>query len=105
MRGLCFVRGREHDRVPRAPELRTVERFFRVDTDREEAAQPFPAGHSRPARSARPDCNLTCKFCQNWDISKSREIDTLADDATPLRIAEVASSSAAGASRSPTTIR
>ena len=24
-------------------------------------------------------CNLACKFCQNWDISKSREIDTLAD--------------------------
>ena len=28
-------------------------------------------------------CNLACKFCQNWDISKSREIDTLADAARP----------------------
>jgi pyruvate formate lyase activating enzyme len=35
-------------------------------------------------------CNLACKFCQNWDISKSREVDTLADAATPERIAEVA---------------
>jgi pyruvate formate lyase activating enzyme len=35
-------------------------------------------------------CNLACKFCQNWDISKSREVDTLADAATPGRIAEVA---------------
>jgi len=32
-------------------------------------------------------CNLGCKFCQNWDISKSREIDTLADQATPETIA------------------
>jgi pyruvate formate lyase activating enzyme len=35
-------------------------------------------------------CNLGCKFCQNWDISKSRETDTLADEASPRRIAEVA---------------
>ena len=32
-------------------------------------------------------CNLGCKFCQNWDISKSREIDTLADEASPEAIA------------------
>ena len=32
-------------------------------------------------------CNLGCKFCQNWDISKSREVDTLADSATPEAIA------------------
>jgi pyruvate formate lyase activating enzyme len=35
-------------------------------------------------------CNLTCKFCQNWDISKSREIDTLADEASPDAIARAA---------------
>ena len=35
-------------------------------------------------------CNLTCKFCQNWDMSKSREMDTLADSASPERLAEVA---------------
>jgi pyruvate formate lyase activating enzyme len=35
-------------------------------------------------------CNLACKFCQNWDISKSREIDTLADAASPEKIARVA---------------
>jgi pyruvate formate lyase activating enzyme len=32
-------------------------------------------------------CNLACKFCQNWDISKSREMDRLQDSATPQRIA------------------
>ena len=35
-------------------------------------------------------CNLACKFCQNWDMSKSREMDTLADQAMPERLAETA---------------
>jgi len=35
-------------------------------------------------------CNLTCKYCQNWDISKSREFDTLADAAAPETIARAA---------------
>ena len=35
-------------------------------------------------------CNLACKFCQNWDISKSRETDTLADEASPETIARAA---------------
>ncbi len=37
-------------------------------------------------------CNLACKFCQNWDISKSREMDTLADSASPDAIANAAHS-------------
>ena len=35
-------------------------------------------------------CNLSCRFCQNWDISKSREFDTLADRAAPETIARAA---------------
>jgi pyruvate formate lyase activating enzyme len=35
-------------------------------------------------------CNLACKFCQNWDMSKSREIDTLADQALPNDLADKA---------------
>lgn len=35
-------------------------------------------------------CNLTCKFCQNWSISKSRETDTLGEEATPEAITEAA---------------
>jgi pyruvate formate lyase activating enzyme len=35
-------------------------------------------------------CNLACKFCQNWDISKSREIDRLNDQAEPEAIASAA---------------
>jgi pyruvate formate lyase activating enzyme len=32
-------------------------------------------------------CNLTCRYCQNWDMSKSREMDTLAVSASPEAIA------------------
>jgi pyruvate formate lyase activating enzyme len=35
-------------------------------------------------------CNLACRFCQNWDISKSREIDKLSTMATPDAIADAA---------------
>ncbi len=35
-------------------------------------------------------CNLACKFCQNWDISKSREFDRLQAVATPSWIADTA---------------
>ena len=35
-------------------------------------------------------CNLACRFCQNWSISKSRETQTLADTASPQAIAEAA---------------
>jgi pyruvate formate lyase activating enzyme len=35
-------------------------------------------------------CNLACRFCQNWDISKARHFDRLADSATPEQIARAA---------------
>jgi pyruvate formate lyase activating enzyme len=53
-----------------------------------------PLNHFYPGTSVlsfgTAGCNLGCKFCQNWDISKSREMDTLVGEATPNRIAEVA---------------
>jgi pyruvate formate lyase activating enzyme len=53
-----------------------------------------PLNHFYPGTSVlsfgTAGCNLGCKFCQNWDISKSREIDTLADQASPGRIARAA---------------
>ena len=42
-------------------------------------------------------CNLTCKFCQNWDISKARAMDRLMDRASPEAIAEAAVASGARA--------
>jgi pyruvate formate lyase activating enzyme len=53
-----------------------------------------PLNHFLPGSSVlsfgTAGCNLACKFCQNWDISKSREIDTLADSASPEKLARTA---------------
>jgi pyruvate formate lyase activating enzyme len=50
-----------------------------------------PLNHFLPGSSVlsfgTAGCNLGCRFCQNWDISKSREIDRLADQAGPEAIA------------------
>ena len=86
-RGLCFVRAREDDQIV----LKTYGRSsgFCVDP-----IEKKPLNHFLPGTSVlsfgTAGCNLTCKFCQNWDISKSREIDTLADSASPDTIARAA---------------
>jgi len=53
-----------------------------------------PLNHFYPGSSilsfGTAGCNLACKFCQNWDISKSREMDTLMDEASPEAIAQAA---------------
>ena len=87
-RGLCFVRGRLNDSMV----LTTYGRSsgFCIDP-----IEKKPLNHFYPGSSVfsfgTAGCNLACKFCQNWDISKSREIDTLADQASPEKIAQVAS--------------
>ena len=56
-----------------------------------------PLNHFYPGSSilsfGTAGCNLACKFCQNWDISKSQDMDRLMDAASPERIAEVAQES------------
>ncbi len=87
-RGLCFVRGRLDDQVV----LTTYGRSsgFCVDPIEKKPLNHFLPG--TPVLSfGTAGCNLACKFCQNWDISKSRELDTLADRAAPETIAQVAS--------------
>ena len=53
-----------------------------------------PLNHFYPGTSilsfGTAGCNLACKFCQNWDISKSREMDRLQDQASPQAIAAAA---------------
>ena len=86
-RGLCFVRGRLHDSMV----LTTYGRSsgFCVDPIEKKPLNHFLPG--TPVFSfGTAGCNLACKFCQNWDMSKSREIDTLADAASPQKIAETA---------------
>ncbi|HEY8153340.1 MAG TPA: AmmeMemoRadiSam system radical SAM enzyme, partial [Myxococcota bacterium] len=53
-----------------------------------------PLNHFHPGSSVlsfgTAGCNLACKFCQNWDISKSRDMDRLMDQASPDAIARAA---------------
>ena len=86
-RGLCFVRACEDGKIV----LTTYGRSsgFCVDPIEKKPLNHFLPG--TPVLSfGTAGCNLACKFCQNWDISKSREIDTLTDAASPARLAEAA---------------
>jgi pyruvate formate lyase activating enzyme len=83
-RGFCFVRARENDRII----LTTYGRSsgFSVDPiEKKPLAHFFPGSGVLSFGTA--GCNLGCKFCQNWDISKARDYDRLADQATPEAIA------------------
>ncbi|MBV9953350.1 MAG: AmmeMemoRadiSam system radical SAM enzyme [Acidimicrobiia bacterium] len=86
-RGVCFVRAREGDEIV----LTTYGRSsgFCVDP-----VEKKPLNHFLPGSSilsfGTAGCNLACRFCQNWDISKSKEMDTLADQAAPEEIARAA---------------
>jgi len=86
-RGLCFVRACRDGRIV----LTTYGRSsgFCVDPIEKKPLNHFLPG--TPVLSfGTAGCNLACRFCQNWDISKSREIDTLADSASPEVIARAA---------------
>ena len=86
-RGLCFVRAAQGGEIV----LTTWGRSsgFCVDPIEKKPLNHFLPG--TPVLSfGTAGCNLSCSFCQNWDISKSRETDTLADRATPEMIAAAA---------------
>ena len=86
-RGMCFVRARQGDQVVLTSYGRSS--GFCVDP-----IEKKPLNHFLPGSSVfsfgTAGCNLACRFCQNWDISKSREQDTLADAASPEAIAATA---------------
>ena len=86
-RGFCFVRARQDDQIV----LTTYGRSSGYCID---PIEKKPLNHFLPGTPVlsfgTAGCNLGCKFCQNWDISKSREVDTLADQAAPDTIARAA---------------
>jgi pyruvate formate lyase activating enzyme len=86
-RGLCFVRQRIGDAMVLATYGRSS--GFCVDPIEKKPLHHFLPGSS-VLSFGTAGCNLACKFCQNWDISKSRELDRLMDAASPERIAEAA---------------
>ncbi|MHB9119748.1 MAG: AmmeMemoRadiSam system radical SAM enzyme [Burkholderiales bacterium] len=86
-RGACFVR----QRIGEQMFLTTYGRSsgFCIDP-----VEKKPLNHFYPGTSilsfGTAGCNLACKFCQNWDMSKSRDMDLLADQASPEDIANAA---------------
>jgi pyruvate formate lyase activating enzyme len=85
--GLCFVRARQNNRIVLTSYGRSS--GFCVDPVEKKPLNHFLPG--TPILSfGTAGCNLACKFCQNWDMSKSREMDTLADAASPEMLANAA---------------
>jgi pyruvate formate lyase activating enzyme len=86
-RGACFVRQRVGDQMI----LTTYGRSsgFCIDPIEKKPLHHFYPGSS-VLSFGTAGCNLACKFCQNWDISKSTDFDRLADQAAPEEIAATA---------------
>jgi len=91
-RGLCFVRARKSDQIV----LTTYGRSSGFCLD---PIEKKPLNHFLPGTAVlsfgTAGCNLTCKFCQNWDISKARADDRLQQHASPEAIARAAVESGA----------
>ena len=86
-RGFCFVRARVGDRMV----LTTYGRSSGFALD---PIEKKPLAHVLPGSTilsfGTAGCNLACRFCQNWEISTSRELDTLASQASPEALAQAA---------------
>lgn len=86
-RGFCFVR----QNIGGEMILTTYGRSsgFCIDP-----IEKKPLNHYYPGSSilsfGTAGCNLGCKFCQNWNISKSKEFEQLSQEATPAMIARAA---------------
>ncbi len=89
-RGVCFVRQRADNQIV----LTTYGRSsgFAIDPIEKKPLNNFLPG-SRAYSFGTAGCNLLCKFCQNWDISKAREDDLLNQASTPSEIANAAKQS------------
>lgn len=86
-RGFCFVR----QNVQNEMVLTTYGRSsgFCIDPIEKKPLNHFLPG--TPVLSfGTAGCNLGCKFCQNWDISKAKEFDDRTDFASPEAIAQAA---------------
>ncbi|WP_051216372.1 AmmeMemoRadiSam system radical SAM enzyme [Ferrimonas futtsuensis] len=88
-RGACYVRANRGGAIVLTSYGRSS--GFCIDP-----IEKKPLNHFLPGTSVlsfgTAGCNLSCEFCQNWHISKSRQWDTLADEATPSRLAHTAKS-------------
>ncbi len=86
-RGFCFIRENIESQMVLTSYGKST--GFCIDP-----IEKKPLNHYYPGSSVlsfgTAGCNLGCKFCQNWDISKSHEIMILSAKASPEEIAHVA---------------
>lgn len=86
-RGFCFTRINDGGRIVQTGYGRST--GFCIDP-----IEKKPLNHFLPGTSVLSlggaGCNLGCKFCQNWDTSKAREMERLTDEAPPGAIAAAA---------------
>ncbi len=86
-RAFCFVRQRIDDDI-------YLTSYGRASGFCIDPIEKKPLNHFLPGTSVlsfgTAGCNLGCRFCQNWDISKAREVERLSEIASPARIAEAA---------------
>jgi pyruvate formate lyase activating enzyme len=86
-RGRCFIRKHHQGEIVLTSYGRSS--GFCIDP-----IEKKPLNHFYPGSSVlsfgTAGCNLGCKFCQNWDISKSRQINTLCDTGTPEQLVKAA---------------
>ena len=83
-RGLCSVRSRTGAEVVLTSYGRSS--GFCVDPVEKKPLNHFLPG-SAVLSFGTAGCNLACRFCQNWDISKCKQVDTLSQQASPETIA------------------
>ena len=89
-RAFCFVRARAGSELVLTTWGRST--GFCIDPIEKKPLNHFLPG--TPVLSfGTAGCNLGCKFCQNWDISKARQIQRLSDRAAPEQIADAARAS------------
>ncbi|HRI08291.1 MAG TPA: AmmeMemoRadiSam system radical SAM enzyme [Nannocystaceae bacterium] len=86
-RGFCFVRQNRGGAM-------VLTSYGRASGFCIDPIEKKPLNHFYPGSSVlsfgTAGCNLGCRFCQNWDISKARAMDRLMDFAGPAAIAEAA---------------
>jgi pyruvate formate lyase activating enzyme len=86
-RGVCFVRACRDGQIVFTSYGRST--GFCVDPIEKKPLFHFLPG--TPVLSfGTAGCNLTCKFCQNWETSRALEIDEMSEPALPAAIAATA---------------
>lgn len=86
-RGFCFIRQARQGEI-------VLTSYGRASGFCIDPIEKKPLNHFYPGAGVlsfgAAGCNLGCRFCQNWNISKAKEFDQLGEWASPGAVAEAA---------------